>query len=149
MKSRNRAKDISTTSHCLKRRINAVKFGATWGWGSSRVMNLLWFSSQCFWQNFMLVTLRVFLSKANKCQRSEKNTWRAFFTAKFLLKGIMRVGFFFLVAKAGKTAEEGWLCLSPELLSSPNQVFPSKPLSKHWCLTCFNLVSPELVRQLD
>lgn len=119
MESSNSVKDIGTIGCCSKRRMSAVKFGAIWGWGSSWIMNLLGLSSNCFWQNFMLVTLWVFLSKVNKCHQSEKNTWRAFFTVKFLLKGMTRVGVLFLVVLAGKTAEEGWLCLSLELPSSP------------------------------
>lgn len=115
MKSSNTAKDISTIGRCSKRRMSAVKFGATWGWGSSWVMNLLGHSSEFFWQNFMLDTLWVFLSKVNKCHQSEKNMWRAFFYSEIFCSQAWRVGYFFPVAKAGKTAEEGWFCLSPEL----------------------------------
>lgn len=52
MESSNSVKDIGTIGCCSKRRLSAVKFGATWGWGSSWIMNLLGLSSNCFWQNF-------------------------------------------------------------------------------------------------
>lgn len=50
--SSNSVKDIGTIGCCSKRRLSAVKFRATWGWGSSWIMNLLGLSSNCFWQNF-------------------------------------------------------------------------------------------------
>lgn len=95
MKSTNTAKDISTIGCCLKRRMSADKFRATWGWGSSWVMNLLGCSSECFWQNFMLVTLWVSRSKMNKCHQNEKNMWRAFFLQwNFCSKAWQDLGFF-------------------------------------------------------
>lgn len=124
------AKDMGIIGHCLKRRMSAVKFRATWGWGSSLVMNLPGHSNECFWQNFMFVTLWMFLSKANKCHQSEKNTRRAFFTVKFLLKGTTRdaspCSNIWQNCKTGMTLPFTGATEQPEVTA-----FLSKPLPKH------------------
>lgn len=107
MKPSNTAKDISTIGCCLKRRMSAVKSRATWGWGSPWVMNLLGGSNQCCWQNFMLVTLRVFLSKANKCHRSEKNTWSTFFYSEIFAQRHDERLLFFPLSKSWQSCRRG------------------------------------------
>lgn len=93
-------------------------------------MNLLGHSNECFWQNFMFVTLWMFLSKANKCHQSEKNTWRAFFAVKFLLKGTTRVASpcsnIWWNCKTGMTLPFTGAAEQPEVTA-----FLSKPLPKH------------------
>lgn len=92
-------------------------------------MNLLGHSNECFWQNFMFVTLWMFLSKANKCHQSEKNTWRAFFAVKFLLKGTTRVASpcsnIWWNCKTGMTLPFTGAAEQPEVTA-----FLSKPLPK-------------------